>query len=155
MQILLGRYLGGKDTVKAESLINRTLLFSIGSSLIISFLLASTSSFIFPLFTKDTEVLKLCQKIMWIEVFLEIGRAINITLVRVLQTSGDVIFSTLLAIIFCWSVAVIGSYIFGVTLKIGIVGVWIAMTLDELIRAVIFIIRLKRGNWKNLNLVNN
>ena len=92
---------------------------------------------------------------MWIEVFLEIGRAVNITLVRALQTSGDVIFPTLLAIIFCWLVAVVGSYIFGVSLKMGIVGIWIAMSIDELSRAFIFIIRLKKGKWKTLNLVNN
>jgi Na+-driven multidrug efflux pump len=37
----------------------------------------------------------------------------------------------------------------------GIVGVWIAMTIDELIRAAIFIVRLKRGSWKKRNLVVN
>ena len=155
MQILLGRYLGGKQTHEAEVLINKTLLFSIASSLIISISLALSSSIIFRLFTQDLEVVKLCCYIMWIEVFLEIGRAVNITLVRALQTSGDVIFPTLLAIIFCWIVAVIGSYIFGVTLKMGIVGIWIAMSIDELARAFIFIIRLKKGKWKTFNLVNN
>lgn len=155
MQILLGRYLGGKQTHEAEVLINKTLLFSIASSLIISISLALSSSIIFRLFTQDLEVIKLCCYIMWIEVFLEIGRAVNITLVRALQTSGDVFFPTLLAIIFCWIVAVIGSYIFGVTLKMGIVGIWIAMSIDELARAFIFIIRLKKGKWKTFNLVNN
>ena len=91
---------------------------------------------------------------MWIEIALEIGRAINITLVRALQTSGDVIFPTMLAIIFCWLVAVLFSYIFGVSFKLGIIGVWIAMTLDELIRGLIFIIRLRLGKWKKRNLTN-
>ena len=91
---------------------------------------------------------------MWIEIGLEIGRAINITLVRALQTAGDVMFPTLLAIIFCWAVAVVFSYVFGVEFKLGLVGVWIAMTIDELARAVIFIIRLKKGKWKERNLVN-
>ena len=155
MQIMLGRFLGARNTDAAEKLINKTLFLAVSSSIIISLIQAIFASFIFSIFTKDIEVIKLCQYIMWIEVALEIGRAINITLVRALQTSGDVLFPTILAVIFCWAVAVVGSYIFGVVLKLGIVGVWIAMSIDELCRGFIFIIRLKRGKWKNRNLVNN
>ena len=155
MQIMLGRYLGARKTDEAEKLINKTLFLAITSSIIISLVQAIFAKNIFSLFTKDQDVIKLCQYIMWIEVALEIGRAINITLVRALQTSGDVFFPTLLAIIFCWAVAVVGSYVFGVVLKMGIVGVWIAMTIDELCRGAIFIVRLKKGKWKNRNLINN
>ena len=154
MQILLGRHLGARETDAAEKLINKTLLLSLSTSIAISLIQAFFASFIFSLFTKDQEVVKLCSYIMWIEVALEIGRAVNITLVRALQTSGDVIFPTVLAVIFCWAVAVIGSYIFGVSLQLGIVGVWIAMSIDELCRAFIFIVRLKKGKWKERKLVN-
>lgn len=152
MQILLGRYLGAKDTITAEKLIYKTLKISIISSVLISAIQALLSPFIFSLFTKDIEVINLCMYIMYIEIFLEIGRAINITLVRALQTSGDVFFPTILAVIFCWAVAVVFSYIFGVVLGLGIVGVWIAMTLDELIRGAIFIVRIKKGKWKERDL---
>lgn len=154
MQILLGRYLGAKDTNKASKLINKTLWLACISSVIIASIQALFAKPIFSLFIKDHDVIMLCVYIMAIEILLEIGRAINITLVRALQTSGDVMFPTILAIIFCWGVAVIGSYIFGITLSLGIIGVWIAMTTDELIRAVIFIIRLKKGKWKTINLVS-
>ena len=104
MQIMLGRYLGARDVENAEKLINKTLSLSIISSVVISAIQAILSGFIFSLFTKDKEVIRLCQYIMWIEIALEIGRAINITLVRALQTSGDVFFPTILAVIFCWAV---------------------------------------------------
>lgn len=153
MQIILGRYLGARKMDDAEKTINKTLKMAVISSILIAFIQALLSKQIFALFTKDLEVIKLCSYIMWIEVGLELGRAVNITLVRALQTSGDVVFPTLLAIIFCWSVAVVGSYVFGVVFNMGIAGVWIAMTMDEIIRAVIFIIRLKKGSWKKRNLV--
>lgn len=155
MQIMLGRFLGARNTVAAEKIINKTLVLATASSIIVSLIQALCSSFIFSLFTKDSEVIKLCQYIMWIEVALEIGRAVNITLVRALQTSGDVLFPTILAVIFCWGGAVLGSYILGVVFKLGIIGVWIAMTFDELCRAGIFMIRLKSGKWKNKCLINN
>ncbi len=155
MQIMLGRYLGARKTDEAEKLIRKTLTLAVSTSVIISLIQALFASFIFSLFTKDPEVIKLCQYIMWVEVALEIGRAINITLVRALQTSGDVLFPTILAVIFCWVVAVVGSYVLGVVFKLGISGVWIAMTIDELCRAGIFLIRLKRGKWKTMNLIHN
>lgn len=153
MQIILGRYLGAKELDKAEQTIKKTLKIAIFSSVMIALIQAVLSKSIFSFFTNDLEVIELCSYIMWIEVGLELGRAINITLVRALQTSGDVVFPTLLAVIFCWFVAVVGSYVFGVILGMGIVGVWIAMTIDELIRAMIFIIRLNKGSWKKRDLV--
>lgn len=155
MQIMLGRYLGARNTEAAEKLIRKTLTLSVISSIGIALIQALFAKPIYSLFTKDQEVIKLCIQIMWIEIALEIGRAINITLVRTFQTCGDVFFPTLLAIIFCWGVAVLGSYLFGVTFKLGITGVWIAMTIDELSRGAIFLIRLKKGGWKKRNLISN
>ncbi len=155
MQILLGRYLGSRDMEKAEKLIIKTLLISIISSIAIALAQALLARPIFSLFIDDYDIVTLCVKIMFIEILLEIGRAINITFVRALQTSGDVLFPTILAIIFCWGVAVVGSYILGISFALGIIGIWIAMTIDELCRGVIFIIRFKKGKWKKYNLVKN
>ena len=133
---------------------------SIVVSIIVSGLIFVFSNGIFSLLVPDSsetiskvEIVKLCSIVMFIEIFLEIGRAVNICLVRGLQTTGDVMFPTILAVIFCWVVAVIGSYILGVQLGLGIVGVWISMTIDEAIRAVIFLVRWFKGKWKKLDLV--
>lgn len=153
MQIILGRHLGARNIVESRKVINKTLVFALVSSILISSIQAIFAIPIFSLLTKDINVVNLCAKIMIVEIFLEIGRAVNITLVRALQTSGDVIFPTTLAIIFCWGVATIGSFVFGVTFKMGIIGVWIAMSIDELARAFIFIIRFKKEKWAKIDLV--
>ena len=153
MQIMLGRYLGAKDLKLAEKIVNITLILAISSSIFIALIQAVLSRQIFQIFTKDELVIDLCVKIMWLDVLLEIGRATNITLVRALQTNGDVIFPTSLSIFFCWVVAITGSYLLGITLKLGIVGVWISMTIDELSRGFIFILRFKKGKWKSKNLI--
>ena len=76
----------------------------------------------------------------------------NIVLVRALQTAGDVMFPTILAVIFCWAVATVGSYVLGYVFKLGLIGVWISMAADELIRAAIFVVRWKKGKWKEMRL---
>lgn len=160
MQILLGRYLGAKMHKEANKLVITTVFMSILVSVVVSGLIFIFSNGIFSLLVpggtelvSKADIIKLCSIVMFIEIFLEIGRAVNICLVRGLQTTGDVMFPTILAVIFCWVVAVIGSYILGVQLGLGIVGVWISMTIDETIRAVIFLIRWFKGKWKKLDLI--
>lgn len=155
MQILLGRYLGANDKERANDIVKKTVFLAIVVSLSVSSLQAIFAKYIFRLFTSNQEVIILCQQIMLVEIALEFGRAINGAMVRALQTSGDVIFPTLLAIIFCWSVAVLGSYLLGVVCNLGILGVWIAMAIDEVCRGLIFIVRWKKGRWKTYNLTYN
>ncbi len=153
MQILLGRYLGASKKEEADLLVKCTVIISLIVSISLAILQAIFASYIFKLFTKDENVIMLCKQIMLIEIALEVGRAINIVLVRALQTSGDVFFPTLLAVIFCWSVAVGGSYLLGIVVKLGIAGVWISMSLDEIFRAIIFCFRWKKGVWRQKRLV--
>ena len=154
MQILLGRYLGENDKELANKLVWKTTLISIIVSEVFALIIMLSSNLIFGLLTSDSEVIKLCSKIMKIEIALELGRAVNMVMVRGLQTSGDVMFPTLLAIICCWTIATLGSYLLGISLKWGLVGVWVSMSLDELTRAVIFIFRWKSGKWKRKDLVH-
>ena len=154
MQILLGRALGAKRYEEAEELVRWVTAVSCLASAGMSMTIALFSDAIFGLLTDNADVIRLCRTVMLIDVVLELGRAVNIVMVRALQTCGDVLFPTLLAIIFCWSVAVCGSWFLGSVLGLGIIGVWAAMTADELCRAGIFILRFRRGNWKNLSLVD-
>ncbi len=153
MQILLGRYIGAGENDLANRLVWKTLGVSIIMSEIFATLFALLSGFIFSIFTNDKEVINLCTKILYIEIALELGRAINIVMVRALQTTGDVMFPTTTAIIFCWLVATVGSLVLGIYLNMGLVGVWISMAADEIIRAIIFIFRWKSGKWKTKNMV--
>lgn len=154
MQILLGRALGAKRHQEAEELVVWVTVVSCAASITISVAIALFANTIFGLLTDNPDVIRLCRTVMLIDIALEIGRAINIVMVRALQTCGDVLFPTTLAIIFCWAVAVCGSWLLGSVLGLGIIGVWVAMSADELCRAGIFIVRFRRGNWKNLSLVD-
>lgn len=155
MQIMLGRALGARKHQEASELVMWVTLVSCLASAAISAAIAVFSDQIFGLLTDNMQVIQLCRIIMLIDVALELGRAVNIVMVRALQTCGDVLFPTALAVIFCWAVAVCGSWLLGGTMGMGIVGVWMAMTVDELCRAGIFIIRFRRGKWKNISLVND
>lgn len=153
MQIVLGRYLGSDEKMLAKMLVLKTMIVSIVVSTITAIFMALLSDNIFAIFTSNNDVIVLCRRIMLVEIALEFGRAINMVMVRALQTSGDVMYPTILAMISCWLVATVLSYVFGIVLEMGLVGVWWAMAIDECLRAVLFVIRFLRGKWIKKNLV--
>ena len=153
-QVLLGNMLGAKEYNSSHKLVKDTILTSMLITLLISLALFFGSGPIIGIFTKDPEILKICRTVLFIDIFLEQGRALNICFVRFLQTSGDIKFPTILGISSTWIVAVLLSYVFGIVMDMGLAGIWLAMTLDEILRGIIFIFRWKSGVWKKIDLVN-
>ena len=155
LQVVVGFRLGAKQTEEAEKVVWKTLLIAIVSSVGMTILLRVFSDHVFSLFTRNPEVLALIKKVLNVEIVLEFGRALNITLVHALQAAGDVRFPTLMSIAFSWCVSVTLGYILGIVLGWGLIGIWIAMTTDEVVRGLINAIRFKRGKWKRLDLVGD
>lgn len=156
MQVIIGELLGAGRTKDTNKKVIQTTCISVVVSTSIAIIFWLISKQVFKIFhVYDPELLNLAKSIMFIEIFLELGRAFNIVFVRALQTSGDILFPTISAIIFCWSVAVIGSFLLGSDkfLGLGLKGVWIAMALDECTRAIIFIFRWRSGKWKKISIV--
>lgn len=143
-QIVLGYLIGGKRFDLVKKRVTSTTWLSIGTAVTVSILLFLGSDWVFLIFTDDPDVISLGKKILLIEIGLEIGRAINIIMTRSLVAVGDVVTPTVVGIIFQWLVALSGAYFFGVYLNMGLVGVWIAMALDECIRGFIFMIHFYR-----------
>jgi len=73
---------------------------------------------------------------------------ISFTLPNTLRASGDVIFTMAAAIVSMWVFRVICARVIGVTMGVGVIGVWIAMFIDWIFRSMCFTVRYKKGKWK-------
>ncbi len=82
------------------------------------------------------------------EIFLEIGRAINMNMVMALNAAGDVRAPITVGILFMWGIATLGAWLLGIHLGWGLVGIWIAMAADECTRGLVFIWRWHSGVWR-------
>ena len=130
------------------------MIYSTIVSVSVTFIIFLFSDYIIGIFpSADAAVLQFAKQLFLVEIFLEIGRAFNITMVRALQTAGDVKYPVIMSIIFTWCLSVTLGYVFGVLLSFGIVGIWIATAMDEIFRGIILIIRFRRGKWKEINLI--
>ena len=100
------------------------------------------------LLTADPVVHELGRQIMLVEVFLGIGRSLNIVMVRALIALGDVRTPVTVNVAFSWVFAVGGGWLLGIGWGWGLVGMWIAMCIDEGLRAGFLIATFARGGWK-------
>ncbi len=147
-QILVG-YLYGKNDYKSIGLrVRNSCIVSLIVSVSITILILVNSDMVVGLFTDDRVILDLCHSILFVEIVLEIGRSINITMVKCLVATGDVNVPVIFCVFSAWVVAVGLSYVFGIRLGYGLVGIWIAMACDECLRGFAFILRFLQGRWK-------
>src|SRR5690606_9891575 len=79
---------------------------------------------------------------------LELGRAANVVVGGALRSSGDARFASLVGGALMWLVAVPLSYVLGLRMGLGVVGVWLAMACDECLRGYITHRRWLSGVWQ-------
>lgn len=135
---LLGKYVAKKSVMI-------TLTFSV--------LLAIFGRTILGWLTENPEIIKVGAIVLIVDVFLEIGRPLNIFAVNALRATGDVNYPFYVGVVVMWSVAVGCGYLFGVQFGLGLIGMWTAFALDENIRGFIFMRRWYGMKWVNKNFV--
>ena len=111
------------------------------------------SPYALRIFTRNEEILSLGSKVMFIGIILEFGRATNLVVINSMRAAGDIKFPTYLGMASMWGVSVLFSYILGIKLGLGLVGIWIAMAMDEWIRGIVVFIRWKKGTWRGKSVV--
>lgn len=147
-QIMVSYLTGAGEFDKVQKRVWKTLTYSMIIAVGVTLILYLNAETIFHIFTTDKQIITLGKKILFIELFLEMGRTVNILMTKCLTAVGDVIFPVVIGIIFMWFVAVLGGYYLGVHMGMGLVGIWIAMAIDECARGILFVIRFQSEKWK-------
>ena len=99
--------------------------------------------------TTDTEVIRLSTDALRIVAFSEPLFAVSIVVIGALRGAGDSKGPFLLNLCSMWGVRVLSVLLFAH--KMGILGVWAAMSGELVFRGLIFLIRLLRGKWTEKN----
>lgn len=152
-QIKVGYFVGAKEPEKAQRLVPKNTVVALCVSLALILLLYFGSDTVFSLFTHDAAVLAMIRSILLIEIFLELGRAVNVMMIRALLSAGDTAYPLYCALVSMWGVGVLLSFLLGRGFGMGIIGVWIGMAADEWCRALAFLLRWKSGKWKEKRLL--
>jgi putative MATE family efflux protein len=78
---------------------------------------------------------------------------LSFTLPNALRAANDVKFTMWISMISMWIWRIGFSYVLAITFDLGVLGVWIAMTIDWLFRSVFFVIRFMKEKYRNLSVI--
>lgn len=152
--IMTGWRIGAGKYEACDKGTKKAALIGILVAAIFATLIAMSSGVLMRLFTDDPSMIALVAKLLVIDIALEIGRVGNLVFGNALKTSGDALFTTIIAVIFMYLCAVGGTYFFGIHLELLVVGAYIGMTIDECIRAVCMFFRWQSGKWRKKALIS-
>ncbi len=148
VQIVIGYLLGSGKVEEVGKKVWWTLKISIAVCVGMMFIIWLFSPSVLGIFTQDEEMLALGRQVLFIDIFLEFGRAINILMTKSLISVGEIKLPICVGISFHWAVALLLSYIFGGVLHLGLQGIWVAMAIDECSRGLIYFLRFRTNKWK-------
>lgn len=145
--IMVGWEAGRQGVEKAKSICQ----FSTNTSFLIAIatlgLLCLIRVPVMDLFTDDPAIIAMGGAVILSDFVLEAGRSRNLVLVGALRAAGDVRFPLYIGLFSMWFFSVGASYLLGICLNWGLVGIWIGLGLDECFRALLMQVRWSRGRW--------
>ena len=167
MQVIEGNLLGEQDKDKVNKLVSDSGKMAQFVSFIMSIIVLVISYPLFSLLMKpavndptinvNNVTVAYCGLTavfcLLINVVLEQGRATNLIYVKGLETAGDIAFPVISSILTSWVFTVGVSALLCLVFDLGIYGAFIGACLDEGVRGIGFLIRWKKGGWRNINLL--
>lgn len=153
MQIMVGHEIGAGEYEKAYNDCIHGLKISLLTTGGICVVATMFSSPLFGIFTTNEAVIKMGFYLMIANIFVELGRAVNVVCVWCLRGAGDVSVPVLLSVCCMWILAVGGSWISVKFTSFGMVGIWVVAGIDECVRGVIMYRRWKSKRWMKKRIV--
>ncbi len=147
---LVGQYLGANKPKLAEK--SGFIAVKMGAIWMAAF---GVFFFIWPdvflkIFTRDKEILDSARWCLRIVAISQPFLAAVMGFAGALRGAGDT--KRVLAITFTgiWGIRLTLGYLLAIKLNLGLVGAWIAMSIDLVVRGILYLIMFKRGKWKSI-----
>lgn len=147
---LVGQYLGAKapETAEQSGYEAGKMAAAVMTAMGIIF-------FVFPapmirLFTTDPEVIDLGARCLRLVALSQPFLAWLMVLSGALRGAGDTRWVMLSTTLSLWPIRVGIGYVLGITLGYGLVGAWLAMVVDLIVRALLMLYRFRTGKWKTI-----
>lgn len=151
MITVIGQCVGARDEKQIRIYTKKLLLATYIPTILFNIILFFSLDWILSLYGLSPETTQLARTLVCIHngcaCFLW---PLSFTFPNMLRACNDVRYTMVVSIASMFLFRIGFSYLIGVTLGYGAIGVWIAMVLDWICRTVCFLIRYWGGKWKEL-----
>ena len=153
-QILVGHLVGAGREDDAYHMTIKSFKQALAITVFISIVFMLLRVQLISLFTDNAQIIKLGALILLLDIFVEVGRVANLVIISALKASGDVNYPVSVGIFSMWGISTLGAYLLGVHFGLGLVGIWLAMAADEILRGLLMMNRLIKGRWRGKKIVH-
>ncbi len=151
---LVGQYVGRNDIKGAKSTLIYLVKFTTICLVSLGCLFVPIAEWMASFYTNDSEVIKLTAILIKSNSMALLAWAISFVLSAGLKGAGDTRYTMITAFIGMWVFRICLGYILGVACRIGILGIWLAMYIDWIIRGLMYLMRMKGTKWLKHRLTN-
>jgi MATE family, multidrug efflux pump len=144
LQIAAGHLAGAGKLDRVDRLAGATRLAGAGAALGLALIAALSGGWIMTWFTEDPEVAEAGKLLLWCGLLYLPASSLIMTTAATLRAVGQVTYPAVVGILVLWGVFVPLAYVLSLPLGLAILGVMIAMTVDENLRALLLGLR-----WRN------
>lgn len=154
-QIITGHLVGAGKEEAAYKRVISTLKLTLPLTVLIAAVNWIISPFTMRIFTSNEEILKIGFVIMAVDIFVEFGRCLNMTVISSLKAAGDYIYPLIVGLFTMVVLGACGGYTFGVLLGFGVAGIFAGTASDECIRGFIVLGHWRRRKWIGKKVVDD
>lgn len=146
---VVGQCVGARDEQQVRFYTKKLVKITYAITAVVNSCILLSLPLILKLFTLSPET----ETLAYILILIHNGMAMLLwpsafTLPNALRACNDVKFAMYLSVFSMFMFRILFSYILGVGLGMGAIGVWLAMVMDWIFRASLFIWRFASGKWK-------
>nr|WP_207715474.1 MATE family efflux transporter [Clostridium beijerinckii] len=143
----VGQYVGRNDIKGAKSTLIYLTKFGTICLVSLGLIFIPISKWLASLYTNVPEVINISATLTRSNSIALIAWGISFILSSGLKGAGDTRYTMLTAFIGMWIFRIFAGYILGIVLGIGVLGIWIAMYIDWIVRGLMYCFRLRGNNW--------
>lgn len=152
-QIMTGHMIGAGEKDRAYGFVKKSWLYVLSCNICFSLLFFVCSRQIIGIFTDSEEILSIARMLFFIDIFTCLGRSLNHSFNLGLRSAGYVFWPMIIAASSIWTFQCGLGYLASIGLHLGIIGIWIAQTVDEWFRGLCAM-RLWLGKkWMKMDVV--
>jgi len=146
-ELLIGRLIGAGDFEGAYREVMKSVRIGFAISTTAIVVVAIFAKQLLGQFSHDPVVIAGGAFLLLISIPYEPGRVLNIVIINSLRATGDARFPISIAVFSQWCFSVPLCWLFGLKFGWGLIGVWVAMAVEEWFRGLMMLRRWTKRSW--------
>ncbi|MBB3113955.1 putative MATE family efflux protein [Paenibacillus phyllosphaerae] len=147
LQIQVAHLFGASRTREAYQATYRAMYIGLVVVTVNALVIFLVGGWLLGLFTEDKEIITIGVSLLGMNLLLQPGKMINMALGNALNAVGETRFTKYISIGSMWLIAAGASYVAGISLGWGLIGIYGCMIADEYLRGLLSFFRWRSRRW--------